>query len=336
MVNEARRKNCKKRKLENQNPEDQTNNRIKKFRNLCWEGPTFVCVVCNRCLYRNGVELFDSSKYDFDTDSVIHKVDIERSWVCCTCDKLLKKKQIPGQTVINKLEISASPDVLISLNRLERVLMSKRILFKKVTIMPKGDFPKLKGSICNVPIDTVDISDELPRSADSNGLVVIKLKRKLTYRGHVYFEAVRPELLNQALMYLKENNPLYSDVSVNISNIPNNLLPFANDDIPGPSGTAEDSEEIENPLDLHRFNSQETMFVPNLLTGEKINIAPGDRKQPTSILSDTFCEQLAFLYLFPQRKFGYNIERDVKLSPIKSTTHKCLPLILTIYFMLCL
>ena len=30
------------------------------------------------------------------------KVDTERSWVCCTCEKYLKKKQIPGQAVINK------------------------------------------------------------------------------------------------------------------------------------------------------------------------------------------------------------------------------------------
>ena len=81
--------------------------------------------------------------------------------------------------MINELEISASSDVLIGLHRLERVLIPKRILFKKVTIMSKGNFPKLKGSICNVPIDTVDIPDVLPRRADSNGLVVIKLKCKL-------------------------------------------------------------------------------------------------------------------------------------------------------------
>ena len=129
---------------------------------------------------------------------------------------------------------------MIGQNRPGRVLISKRILSKKVTIIPKGNFPKLKGSICNVPIDTVDISDVLLRGADSNSLVVIKLKRKLTYRGHVYFEAVRPELLNQTLMYLKENNPLYSDVSVDIGNITDNLLSFANDDVPGPSGSAED------------------------------------------------------------------------------------------------
>ena len=77
MVNKARKKNYKKRKLENQNPESQTNNRIKKYFMLCWEGPTLVCVVCNRCYHRNDVKSFDSRNiYDFDTDSVIHKVDI--------------------------------------------------------------------------------------------------------------------------------------------------------------------------------------------------------------------------------------------------------------------
>ena len=120
--------------------------------------------------------------------------------------------------MLNELEISASSDVLIGLHRLERVLIPQRILFKKVTIMSKGNFPKLKSSICNVPIDTVDISDVLPRRADSNGLVAIKLNCKLPYRGHVYFEAARPELLNLTLMYLKENNPLYSDVAGMLSN----------------------------------------------------------------------------------------------------------------------
>ena len=70
--------------------------------------------------------------------------------------------------------------------------------------MPKSKFPKLKGSICNVPLDTADIVNVLPRDADINGLAVVKSKRKLCYRGHVYFESVRPELIYQALTYLKE------------------------------------------------------------------------------------------------------------------------------------
>ena len=55
-------------------------------------------------------------------------------------------------------------------------------------------------------------------------------------------------------MYLKQNNPLYIDVSVDIGNSPDNLLSFAND-IPAPCGTAEDLEEVENLLDVYRFNA---------------------------------------------------------------------------------
>ena len=79
-------KNYEKTKSENQAPEDQANNQIKKFRKL-WETPKFVFVVCNMCLYRNGVKLFDSSKYDFENNSVINKVDTVGNWVSCTCDE---------------------------------------------------------------------------------------------------------------------------------------------------------------------------------------------------------------------------------------------------------
>ena len=40
---------------------------------------------------------------------------------------------------------------------------------------------------------------------------------------------------------------------------------------------------------------------------------PDDGKQPTSILSDTFCKTLAFPFLFLQGNFGFNIDRDVNL-----------------------
>ena len=59
--------------------------------------------------------------------------------------------------------------------RLERLLVSRRILFKKVTLMPKGKSFKIKGSICNIPVSEVDVNcNMLPRPADSNGLIKIE------------------------------------------------------------------------------------------------------------------------------------------------------------------
>ena len=47
--------------------------------------------------------------------------------------------------------------------------------------MPKSEFPKLKVALCNVPIDIVGVCKILPLPADSNGIVIVKLRRKLQY-----------------------------------------------------------------------------------------------------------------------------------------------------------
>ena len=62
--------------------------------------------------------------------------------------------------------------------------------------MPKDRFPILTGNICNIPIESDDITSVPQHDVDSNGLLIVKLKRKLSYRGHVYFEAVRPKLIH--------------------------------------------------------------------------------------------------------------------------------------------
>ena len=63
----------------------------------------------------------------------------------------------------------------------------------------KGSFSKIEGSVCNIPIEAANIWNILPRPADSNGLIVIKLKRDLKYRGYIYFESVCPNVMYKAL-----------------------------------------------------------------------------------------------------------------------------------------
>lgn len=59
--------------------------------------------------------------------------------------------------------------------------------------MPKGCFRKLKGSICNTAIDVNDIANILTQDTHSRRLVVAKLKRKLSFCGHVYLKVVWPD-----------------------------------------------------------------------------------------------------------------------------------------------
>ena len=65
------------------------------------------------------------------------------------------------------------------IRRLERVVIARQCLFKKIRIMPKGQSPKFKDALCNIPIDEVHVCDTMTRPADSNGIVIVKFKRKL-------------------------------------------------------------------------------------------------------------------------------------------------------------
>ena len=69
---------------------------------------------------------------------------------------------------------------------------------------------------------------------------------------------------------------------------------------------------------MHRTASNETTLVsdiPNIINDENVIIAKGQGKKPVSILSDEFCEEQAFLYLLLKGKFGYNVPRDIPITP---------------------
>ena len=232
-------------------------NRIKKFKKLVMEGPYYICIVCNRCLYKKTVVKFKDSYNNPDSSFYFSHVQSFDGceYVCQTCHLKLKakKNQIPCQAVCNKNKVFCLHHGLSDINRL--VLVAKRLLFKKVVIMPKGNSPKIKGAICNVPIDTEGVCSVLPRPACSNGLLVLKLKPKLMYCGHVYFEPIRPQIVSQLLNFLKENNPLYSDVTVDLNQVSDELLYFDKANTPSLVSSENNIEENNTPLDEHETTS---------------------------------------------------------------------------------
>ena len=55
-----------------------------------------------------------------------------------TCQSKVKKFKVPHQTVANKLSVEWLPGEFRNFRQLETVLIERRILFKKVTVIPKG------------------------------------------------------------------------------------------------------------------------------------------------------------------------------------------------------
>ena len=94
--------------------------------------------------------------------------------------------------------------------------------------------PKIKGSLCNIPVNEIyDNCKSLPRPVDSNGLSAVKLKRKAEYRSHVLFKPVRPLFNESFLKFLKHYNHLYaySYIQKNMENILSNVLDFNNNEL---------------------------------------------------------------------------------------------------------
>ena len=177
----------------------------------------------------------------------------------------------------------------------------------------------------------------------------------MQFRGHVYFQAVRPQLMQQVLNWLKVHNPLYKDIVININNIDSTLLDLQDDtdcDYAEHQATSEkvtevsdpalecdatqddksnsDDEENDDPLNEYRSPVYQTCLqstIPNYpvteddseqSTGNEVySIAPGENKHPVSFMLDKQCEELAFPVLFPKGRYGYAAERQVTISPVK-------------------
>ena len=211
----------------------------------------------------------------------------EKFYICETCHKHLHKNEIPCQAVCNKMALDPIPDELRHLKKLEKVLISKRLLFKKIAIMHgKGEFSKIKGSICNIPVEAANICNILPRPAALNGIIVVKLKQDVKNRGHVYFEPVRPHIIYQALTYLKLYNKFYKDTSIVKGKEMTENVNY--------NRSETEFASVEDPLKMYRTASNETILVseiPHIINEGNVIIAPGQGKIPVSILRNEFCEK---------------------------------------------
>ena len=211
------------------------------------------------------------------------------------------------------------PAELASLEKLEQILIAQRIVFEKITVMPKGQQRKVKGAICNVPVECDETCKILPRPPGRSDIIMLKLKRKLEFRDHVYFQAVCPQFILDSLNWLKLTNPLYNSIAIDINNISANLTSLEQDDSVSSinfdnnekSSTDtdkkqitnnEDTDERDDPLNEYTQATNETCLQSVLpdyhvtiqnnkncsLGNEVYNIAPGENKHPVSIMKNPY------------------------------------------------
>lgn len=199
-----------------------------KFLRLPREEPTSVCIVCNRCFCAKSVQAFQQNKYTLDLMELAYPAVISKgvNYIRTTYHLNLKKSISPTQAVSNKIEVFFSLYILKKSEYTGMYFSFYKNFIQKITTMPMGHFSKLKGSIQNVPIGATSITHTLPMVVIVVEIVMVKLKRKLSFHSHVYIEPVCQESLHLALLYLKKNKLFYHDISTNMNYIPNELTGF--------------------------------------------------------------------------------------------------------------
>ena len=184
-------------------------------------GPDYVCTCCHRMMYRKSVILCNKAKASADVIQKVFSADLSyisfdgKQWVCRTCDRTLKRGNMPLQAKANGLQLCQVPPELSGLNALELRLICLRVPFMKMVALPTGKQRSIHGPAVNVPSKVDTICDVLPRLPSQTEMVPLKLKRKVAYRGHYMYDYVTPQKPLDALRFLKAQNPLYCDIEIN-------------------------------------------------------------------------------------------------------------------------
>ena len=216
-------------------------------------------------------------------------------------------------------------------------MIAQQISFQKILIMGKGQQRKIRGAVCNVHVNYDTICKSLPCPLSSCGFITVQQERKIEFKGHCYFQAVRPDHLKSAIVKLKDVNPLYKFVEINNvydseefqrewfeSDDTNNGRNIENQSHDSRNNESNENIEEEDPLNEYRTMMNESCLQSEspqypLVNGfnsanDILSIAPGQNKHPVSLMVDECSEELSFPTLFRTGQFGFNAVRDIPLS----------------------
>ena len=143
-VNETQEETIKRKRLDNQRISTKRNESnidivMKSFHCQVKVGPVYVCTVCHRLMYKEGVVKVQVAKYNKSSSELLQNVFAvkfhiksfnKQGWICRTCDSA------PIQAKAYGLTLDEVPQELSDLR-----LISMRIPFMKMIALPHGLYP---------------------------------------------------------------------------------------------------------------------------------------------------------------------------------------------------
>ncbi|XP_060571280.1 uncharacterized protein LOC132729522 [Ruditapes philippinarum] len=303
---------------------------ISQFDKLVCTGPNYVCSCCTQTFFKhymkNVENLSDANKSSLNRYLTQRKSVGNKEWVCQLCFDHARNGKVPKFWVKNGLQFPEKPAEL-DLSNLEERLVSPRLPFMQLREMPRGGQVNLKGNIVNVPADVNSTIKSLPRMINENETIMLKLKRKLSYKHHVAFENVRPYKVFEAAKWLVRNSSLFKNEGIVVNDTwlqqPFEITMLSeqenNDEV-----TSDDSnnnvDQCESDWIEENFMDRPTGNLDTFLQSldfrefnQILSVAPGEKSSPIGLFQDYHSEVLSFPTLYCGQARKENSSRFVQV-----------------------
>ena len=296
---------------------------VSSFHELVSRGPDYVCSSCAQTFFKHYVRNIANLKGISDkTYFTGYKSVNGFEWVCLNCLKSIKAKRTPKMWLHNGLQFPVVPSEL-NLSNLEERLVSPRLPFMHIRELPRGGQLNLRGNIVNVPADVNSTIKSLPRLINENETIMLKLKRRLSYKHHVAFENIRPNKVFEAAKWLVSHSSLFQNEGICVNETwlqqPFEEL-VAHDD-------SSDQNHINSEVEAEDSWTEDENFTERLngntdtclqsIDFREFNqvlcVAPGEKNSPLSLFQDYQSEILSFPTIFCGQKRTDNAKRIVPL-----------------------
>ncbi|KAI7790400.1 hypothetical protein IRJ41_003612 [Triplophysa rosa] len=332
---------------------------IARFRQEVSKGPEFVCCVCHRLFFRKQVTVCQMESYEEKGERIValasrcitlnyvHVCDETcnnspdsfpgwKLWICPTCHRKLLYGKLPAESIAN-MHLVDIPNQLKCLNSLEEHLIARNIHFLKLLCLPRGKQHGCHGPVVLLQLlGVADVSNILPRNECDDKLISIKLKRKLTYKGHYEYKYVHTDRVKDALKYLIRYNKWYKDIEINeqwinsldeLEEIVVDDKEMEEQDVQVEKTYEENDTEEQPEEDLTYIKEQggllsDTSLQPVDIGSEIIdqhfrdvlNVAPAEGNSPVRLLADETNEAKCFPILFPTSGPTFHDDREVRIT----------------------
>ena len=282
----------------------------------------------------------------------------DTEYLCKNCAVYTTQGKIPKIALCRGLMFPELPPELTGLSTIEQRLVSPRHEFMNIRSLGRERQQGLHGMVVNIPINTEQSVNQLPRNFSQSQTIQLQLFRKLSYAKPYLYETIRPRVVLEAARYLsttelcKQQKVVLSEEwnsSVGLTDAvdfivnPNDKL--CTDTIPDEgdilknetsvdaawSDLFENIDEFLKEIDEWDETKNDLPINPGSLDtllwsndNMLLKLAPGEGKTPLNIVQDEFIEELAY----PCVLAGVKRDLPEDLSILKKSKSDILRLVL--------